>query len=71
MSDAKQGLQRNISLFAAICIMTGCVVGASVFIVPGELSASTGPTAWLSYLIGAILISFSCFMFAQVGAILP
>lgn len=70
-TNQTQGLQRNISLFAAICMMTGCVVGASVFIVPGELSASTGPTAWLSYLIGAILISFSCFMFAQVGSILP
>lgn len=66
-----QGLKRNVGLFAAICLMTGCVVGASVFIVPGELSASTGPTAWLSYLIGGILILFSCFIFAQVGSILP
>lgn len=64
-------LNRNIGLFAAIAMMTGMVVGASVFIVPGELSASTGPTAWLSYLIGAILIGFSCFVFAQVGSVLP
>ena len=72
MSENKsQGLKRNVGLFAAISMMTGCVVGASVFIVPGELSASAGPTAWLSYLIGAILISFSCFLFAQVGSILP
>lgn len=67
-SDA---LQRNIGLFSAVSMMTGCMVGASIFIIPGELSASTGPTAWLSYLIGALLISFSCFMFAQVGAVLP
>lgn len=72
MSEPKSdGLKRNVGLFAAICMMTGCVVGASVFIVPGELSASTGPTAWLSYLIGAVLISFSCFLFAQVGTVLP
>lgn len=71
MSDSKGGLKRNLGLFTAICMMTGCIVGASVFIVPGELSFSTGPTAWLSYLIGAVLISFSCFMFAQVGAVLP
>lgn len=64
-------LQRNIGLFSAVSMMTGCMVGASIFIIPGELSASTGPTAWLSYLIGAVLISFSCFIFAQAGAVLP
>ena len=71
MEENKNQVKRNISLFAAIAMMTGCIVGASVFIVPGELSASTGPTAWLSYLIGGILISFSCFIFAQVGSVLP
>ena len=42
-----QGLKRNVGLFAAICLMTGCVVGASVFIVPGELSASTEDFTYL------------------------
>ena len=64
-------LKRNISLFAAVCMMTGCIVGASVFVVPGELAVSVGPAAWLSYGIGAVLMFFNCFIFAQVGAILP
>lgn len=63
--------KRSISLFAAICMMTGCIVGASVFVVPGELAVSVGPAAWLSYGIGAVLMFFNCFIFAQVGAVLP
>jgi len=70
-STESGGLKRNLSLMSAISLMTGCIVGASIFIVPGQLSATTGPTAWLSYLIGGILILFSCFMFAQVGSVLP
>lgn len=64
-------LQRSMGLFTAICMMTGCIVGASVFIVPGELTASVGPAAWLSYIIGGILMFFNCFTFAQVGAVIP
>lgn len=67
MNDSK----RSLNLFAAICMMTGCVVGASVFVVPGELAVSVGPAAWVSYLIGAILMFFNCFIYAQVGAMLP
>ena len=69
--NTSSGLQRSMGLFTAICMMTGCIVGASVFIVPGELTASVGPAAWVSYLIGAVLMFFNCFTFAQVGAILP
>lgn len=72
MSDNNPaGLQRSMGLFTAICMMTGCIVGASVFIVPGELTASVGPAAWVSYIIGGILMFFNCFIFAQVGAVLP
>ena len=67
MNDSK----RSLNLFAAICMMTGCVVGASVFVVPGELAVSVGPAAWLSYLFGGILMFFNCFIYAQVGAMLP
>ena len=67
MSD----IQRNMGLMPAIATMTGCVVGASIFIVPGALSAASGPNAWLSYIIGAVLILFSCFVYVQVGAAIP
>lgn len=72
MSEEKtQGLKRSLGLFSSVSMLTGCVVGASIFIVPGNLAASIGPSAWISYLLGATLIGFACFMFAQVGSVLP
>jgi len=62
---------RRLGLFSAIAMMTGCVVGASVFIVPGNLCGSVGPGAWIAYVVGGILMFFNCFIYAQVGAIAP
>lgn len=66
-----QELKRSLGLFSATSMLIGCVVGASVFIVPGGLAASNGPAVWVSYLIGAVLVGLSCFMFAQIGSVLP
>lgn len=71
MSGEGNGLKRSIGLGASICMMVGTIVGASVFVVPGELAVSVGPAAWLSYAIGAVIMFFNCFIFAQVGAVLP
>ena len=69
--EQQNKLQRNMGLVKAVAMLTGNVVGASVFIIPGQLASTIGSAVWLSYIIGAILISFTCFIFAQVGSILP
>lgn len=71
MTEITADKKRTISLFSSISMMTGCIVGASVFVVPGELAFSVGPAAWLSYVIGAVLMFFNCFIYAQVGSVLP
>lgn len=64
-------IQRNLGLTSAITTMTGCIVGSSIFIIPSALTAANGPNAWISYLIGAVAILFSGFLYAQIGAALP
>jgi len=63
--------KRTMGLASASAMLIGTVVGASVFIVPGQLAASAGPAVWLSYLIGAVVILFAAFTFANIGAIMP
>jgi APA family basic amino acid/polyamine antiporter len=70
-SGSNPKLKRSLGLFSSIAMLTGAVVGASVFIVPGQIAVSVGPSVWMSYLIGAGLIVFACFTFAQVGSVLP
>ena len=69
--ESERSIKRTIGLGTAVATMTGCIIGASVFIVPGTLSAASGPNAWISYIIGALLSLFSCFVYAQVGATFP
>ncbi len=51
--------------------MIGFVVGASIFILPGALGATTGPAVVLSYVIAGFLALFSCGVAAQLGCAFP
>ena len=63
--------RRTLGLASASAMLVGTVVGASVFIVPGQLAATVGPAVWLSYLIGAVVIVFTAMVFASIGAVMP
>lgn len=67
----KHKLKRTINLPTAIFIIIGYVVGATIFILPGELSAIAGPGVFLAYLLAGIPALFYCFIIAQVGSALP
>lgn len=63
--------KRTLGLVSATAMLVGTVVGASVFIVPGQLASSVGPAVWLSYLIGAAVIVFTAMVFANIGSVMP
>jgi APA family basic amino acid/polyamine antiporter len=65
------GVERTIGLSGAVVTLTGLVVGASIFILPGTLSASTGPAVMLSYLLAAGVALFSCLVAARIGSMFP
>ncbi len=64
-----QQLERSIGLGGAAATLVGYVVGASIFILPGELAASTGPAIFLSFLLPSIPALLSCFVTAQIGCV--
>ena len=66
-----QKLERSIGLGGATATLVGYVVGASIFILPGELAASTGPAIFLSFLLASIPALLSCFVTAQIGCVYP
>ena len=66
-----QRLERSIGLGGAAATLVGYVVGASIFILPGELAASTGPAIFLSFLLASIPALLSCFVTAQIGCAYP
>ena len=64
-------LQRKIGVGGAVFTLIGYIVGASIFILPGQLAGVAGPAVALAYLLAAVPALVNCLIAAQVGAILP
>jgi len=61
-------LNRTIGLSGAIATLVGFVVGASVFILPGQLAGIAGPGVIFSYLLASVAALLSCVIAAQIGS---
>ena len=64
-------LERKISLSGAVFLLIGNIVGASIFILPGQLAGIAGPAVFIAYLIASVPAIANCLIAAQVGSILP
>ncbi|MEM9744952.1 MAG: APC family permease [Pseudomonadota bacterium] len=64
-------LERKIGLSGAVFLLVGHIVGASIFILPGQLAGIAGPAVFLAYLVACIPAVVNCLIAAQVGSILP
>lgn len=63
--------RRTIGLPGATFTLIGLVIGASIFILPGELAARTGPGLVVAYLLAAVPALLACFVSAQIGSAFP
>jgi basic amino acid/polyamine antiporter, APA family len=64
-------LQRKVGLFEAVAMITGLVVGASIFILVPTLAGMTGPSVYLAYLVAAIPALFVVLYQIQLTGTLP
>ena len=64
-------MRRRIGLFGAVAMLVGYIVGASIFILPGELAAVAGPAVVLSYLLAAVPAFLCCVVSAEIGSTFP
>lgn len=62
---------QKLGLGGASFVLVGYVVGASIFVLPGELAAVAGPAVFLAYLIAAIPALLYSLVIAQIGAAYP
>ena len=64
-------MKRQLGTFAVSITIIGYVVGASIFILPGQLAGAAGPGVIIAYAIAAIIAAFSSVAAAQLGSIYP
>ncbi|TFH41871.1 MAG: amino acid permease, partial [ANME-2 cluster archaeon] len=70
MSDSVKRSE-GLSMFAAIAFAVGTMVGAGVFVLSGVVIDVAGPAAVLSYLLCAVIVTFSALSYATLASIFP
>ncbi len=70
MSDTTKRSQ-GLSIVTAITFAVGTMVGAGIFVLSGLVVAAAGPSALYSYLICAVIVSFSGLSYAALASIFP
>jgi basic amino acid/polyamine antiporter, APA family len=64
-------MQRKIGLFEAVAMITGLVVGASIFVLVPTMAGMTGPSVFMAYAVAAIPALFVVLYEIQLTGTLP
>jgi basic amino acid/polyamine antiporter, APA family len=63
--------ERPIGVVGAVFTLVGFVIGASIYILPGQLYQVAGPALTLAFAIGAVPALLSCLVATQIGCAFP
>lgn len=71
-NTAKSGLGRHLGVLDITFIGIGAIIGAGIFVITGQASATTaGPAIVLSFLIGAVAIGITALIYAELSSVYP
>lgn len=64
-------LQRSISLFESIAYGIGIILGAGIYVLIGPATGLAGNSVWVSFIIGAVISSFTGLSYAELSTMYP
>lgn len=64
-------LAKDLGLFAALTIGIGTMIGAGIFVLPGEAVADAGPLTILTFVIGGVIAIFTALSASELGTAMP
>ncbi|OGD53372.1 hypothetical protein A3K80_05275 [Candidatus Bathyarchaeota archaeon RBG_13_38_9] len=67
----KHALRRDISLFEATTFGVGIILGAGIYALIGPASGLAGNSLWISFIIGAIVSSFTGLSYIELSTMFP
>jgi APA family basic amino acid/polyamine antiporter len=67
----KPKLRRELSLLEATFYGIGIILGAGIYALIGEAVGMAGNSAWLSFVIGAVIASFTGLSYAELSTMFP
>jgi APA family basic amino acid/polyamine antiporter len=69
--QSRPGLKRNVSLFQAIMYGVGLILGAGIYVLIGDAAGVAGNAMWISFIIAAIIATFTGLSYAELSSALP
>jgi amino acid transporter/nucleotide-binding universal stress UspA family protein len=69
MSDEE--LAKDLGPLAALTIGVGTMIGAGIFVLPGEAAAAAGPAVALSFVVGGVISLFTAMSASELGTAMP
>ena len=67
----KSSLKRTIGTFEATIFGVGIILGAGIYSLIGPAAGSAGNCLWLSFIIGAVISSFTGLSYAELSTMFP
>lgn len=64
-------MKRNTGLISAVSLVSGLMVGAGIFVLPGTLAGQAGPSAYIAVFLAALPAVFVGLFNAQLGSAIP
>ena len=67
----KRKLRREIGLFGLTASGVGMILGAGIYALIGKAAGVAGNTVWMSFLLGALISSFTGLSYAELSSMIP
>ena len=67
----RSSLKRTIGTFEATVFGVGIILGAGIYSLIGPAAGSAGNSLWLSFIIGAVISSFTGLSYAELSTMFP
>ena len=64
-------LERSLSLWEVTLMGVGVILGAGIYVIIGQATGITGNSIWISFIIGAIVASFTGLSYAELSSRFP
>lgn len=71
MSGDDEELATDLGLLSALTIGVGTMIGAGIFVLPGQAAAAAGPAVALSFVVGGVISLFTALSASELGTAMP
>jgi len=71
MSADDEELAKDLGLLSALTIGVGTMIGAGIFVLPGQAAAAAGPAVAISFVVGGVISLFTALSASELGTAMP